>query len=97
MFALAGFAQLVLRAAADHVHAMVDEELQELEQSELARLAGDDGEQDHSVGLLHLRHLEKLVEDDFRLFVALHFDDDAHAVAVAFIANVGDARRFFCY
>ena len=29
-----------------------------------------------------------------RFFVALHFDDDAHSVAVAFVANIGDAFDF---
>ena len=94
MLAFAGFAQVVLRAAADNVNAVRDEKIQQLNQPKLARLAADDGEQDHAEGFLHLRHLEKLVEDDFRFFVALHFDDDAHSVAVAFVANVGDAFDF---
>jgi len=29
-----------------------------------------------------------------RLFVALHFDDDAHSVAVALVADIGDAVDF---
>src|SRR5580658_2000156 len=88
VLALAGLAQLVLRAPADHVDAVFEEQVKQLQQAKLARLAGDDGEQDHAKRFLHLRHLEKLVEDDFRLFVALHFDDDAHTVAIAFIADV---------
>src|SRR4029077_11963679 len=60
-----------------------------------AGLPGDDGQQDHAERFLHLRHLEKLVEDDFRLFVALYFNDDAHAVAVALVADVGDTFDFF--
>src|ERR1700747_2692961 len=94
MLAFASFAQVVLRAAADNVNAVCDEEIQELNEAELTWLAANDGEQDHAEGLLHLRHLEKLVEDDFRLLVALHFDDDAHAFAVALIANVRDAFDF---
>ena len=35
--------------------------------------------------------LEEVVEDDLRFFAALDFDDDAHAVAVGFVAHVGDA------
>jgi hypothetical protein len=34
--------------------------------------------------------LEELVEHDLRLGSALEFDHDAHAVAIAFVANVGD-------
>ncbi len=34
-------------------------------------------------------------EDDLRLFVALRFDHDAHAVAVAFVADISDAFDFF--
>src|ERR1700726_2679951 len=95
VLALARLAQLVLRATADHVGAMLDEELQQLDQAQLARLPGHDREQDHAERFLHLRVLEQVREDDFRLFVALHFDHDAHAVAVAFVANVGDAFDLF--
>ena len=56
MLALAGLAQFVLRAAADHVDAVLDEKMQQLQQAELARLAGDNGEQDHAERFLHLRH-----------------------------------------
>ena len=38
--------------------------------------------------------LKRFVQDDLRLFVALDFDHDAHAVAVAFVADVGDAFDF---
>ena len=33
----------------------------------------------------------ELVQDDVGLGVALQFDDDAHAVAVALVAQLGDA------
>jgi len=32
--------------------------------------------------------LEKLIEHDLRLTAALQFNDDAHAIAVAFIADI---------
>ena len=38
-----------------------------------------------------LRVLVQVVEDDFGLLAALQFQHDAHAVAVAVIAHVGDA------
>ncbi len=65
------------------------------QQAQLARLSGDDGQQDHAERFLHLGVLEEVLENNLRLFVALHFDDDAHAVAVAFVANVGDAFDLF--
>ena len=59
-------------------------------QSQLARLAVDHGQEDHREALLHLRVLVELVEDDLRFCSALELDDDAHAVAVALVAHVGD-------
>ena len=94
VLALFGFAQIVLRSAAHHFDAVLDEKLDQLDQSELARLARDDGEQDHAERFLHLRLLEEMIQDELRLFVALHFDDDAHAVAIGFVANVADALNF---
>ena len=44
---------------------------------------------------LHLRVLVELVENDLRLGSALEFDDDAHAVAVGFVAHVGDVFDVF--
>src|SRR5271170_3306076 len=69
--------------------------MQQLNEAQLARLPADNREQNHAEGFLQLRVLEKVIENNFRLFIALHFDDDAHAVAVAFIANVGDAFDLF--
>ena len=40
---------------------------------------------------LHLSVLEELVQDDLLHRVAAELDDDAHAVAVALVAQVGDA------
>ena len=37
------------------------------DQAQLARLAGDDGQQDHAERFLHLRVLEKIIEDELRL------------------------------
>ncbi len=53
-----------------------------------------DRQQDHAERFLHLRVLEKVGQNDLRLFVALHLDHDAHAIAVAFVADVGDAFDF---
>src|SRR6266849_4338856 len=95
MFALAGFAQLVDGAAANNFDAVIDEQLDERDETKLAGLSGNDGQQDHAKRFLHLRVLEKIVEDELRFFAALDFDDDAHAFARGFVAHVGDAFDFF--
>ena len=46
---------------------------------------------DHAERGLHRRELVKIVEDDQSLLAAFQFDDDAHSMAIAFIANVTDA------
>src|SRR6185437_6577074 len=52
------------------------------------RLAVVDGEEDHGEALLHLGVLVELVEDDLRLGPTLEADVDAHAVAVALVAEL---------
>ena len=91
VLALAGFAQFVLGAPADHIDAVIDEVLDHVHQAELARLAVDDGEHDDAEADLQLCVLIQVVEDDLGLLAALQFDDDAHAVAVAVVHHVGDA------
>ena len=63
-------------------------------QAEFARLSGDDGEQDHAEGFLHLGVLEEIVQDELGFLAALEFHDDAHAFAGRFVAHVGDAFDF---
>src|SRR5260370_2409089 len=48
VFALASLAQLVERAAPHHFDAGLDEQLDQRDETELARLPGDDGQQDHA-------------------------------------------------
>ncbi len=94
MGALLRFAQVVFGAAPDHVDAMVNEQLQRVRQRQRARLTVDDGQHDHSERLLELRVLVEIVQNHFRLLAALDLDNDAHAVAVRFVADVGDALDF---
>src|SRR5258707_6450554 len=94
MLALAGFAQLVNGAATHDFDAMIDEQLDERNEAELARLSGNDGQQDHAEGFLHLRVLEKIVENELRFFATFDFDDDAHTFTRGFVAHVGDAFDF---
>src|SRR6266851_4484767 len=95
VLALFRFFQLENRAAADYIDAVLDEQLDHRDQAQFARLPGDDGEQDHAERLLHLRELEKIIEDELRFFAALQLDDDAHAFARGFIAHIGNSFQFF--
>src|ERR1019366_2871633 len=87
--------QQVGGAAADDVDAVLDEVLDGLDDPHFAGLSVDHGEQDHREALLHLRVLEELVENDLRFGTALEFYHDAHAVAIAFVADVGDVFDVF--
>ncbi len=55
------------------------------------RHAAVQGQIDDAESRLHLGVPVKLVEDDLRLGVALQLDHDPHAVAIGFIAQIGDA------
>src|SRR6267154_1830859 len=81
---------------ADDVIEMVERNLvADQNVSELAGLSGNDGQQDHAEGFLHLRVLEKIVENELRFFAALDFDHDAHAFTRGLVAHIGDAFDFF--
>ena len=62
-----------------------------LEQAQHPRPAADDRQHDDAEGLLQLRVLVEVVEDDLADFAALQLDDHAHAVAIRLVAEVGDA------
>ena len=84
-------AQQVIRAPADDVLTMGDEEIEIFEQPEFARAAIHDREQDHARPLLQVGVLVQVVQDDFRRLAALQFEHDPHAVAVALVPDVADA------
>ncbi len=91
VLALPRLAQQVIRAAANNIDAMIDEALEHIRQAQLARLPVDDGQHDHAEVDLELGVLVEIVEHHFGLLAALQLEDDAHAVAIAFVANFGDA------
>src|SRR5260370_5073326 len=91
MLALAGFAQFVFGAAAHYVDTMLDETLDAVDQAKFARLSMHDREHDDAEPGLQLGLIVQIIEHDFGLLAALQFVDDAHAVAVALIADLGDA------
>ena len=88
VLALFGLHQQVRSPSAHHVHAMIDEVLDGLDQPHFLRLPIHHSQQDHAEAFLHLRVLIKLVEHDLGLAAALQFNDNAHPVAIAFIADV---------
>jgi hypothetical protein len=92
--AFLGLAQVEARAADDHRLPVVEEALQQLLQRQHARLLVDDGEQDDAEGHLHRRQLVELVEHHLADDAALELDDDADAVAVALVAQVGEPSSF---
>ena len=91
VLALARLAQQVVGAAANHIDAMIDEAPEHVGQTQLARLTADDGQHDDAEIDLELRVLVQVVQNDFGLLAALQFEDDAHAVAIALVANFRDA------
>src|ERR1035438_10289861 len=91
MLAVAGLAEFELGAAAGHFDALVDEELDAIDEAEFAGLSVDDGQHDDAEADLELGVLVEVVEDDLGLFAALELEDDAHAVAVALVADIADA------
>ena len=88
VFALAGFAEEERGAAPNDVDAMIDEGADGLVERQFAGLAVEHGQEDHGEAFLHLGVLVELVEHNLRLRAALEFDDDAHAVAVALVAEL---------
>ena len=93
VLALARLAQFVFGAAADHFHAVIDEVLDAVDQAQLARLPVDDRQHDDAEADLQLRVLVQVVEHDFGLLAALQLEHDAHAVAVALVADVARCLR----
>ncbi len=85
-----GLAQQVGGAAAHHVDAVINKMIDRRNQPHLLRLAIDHRQEDHAEALLHLGVLVELVEHDLWLGAALQFDHDAHALAIAFVADVAD-------
>src|SRR3569833_2307971 len=89
--ALLGLAQQEARAADDDVDLVVDPVPDELGQAERARHALDQREHVRAEGLLQLRVLVEVVEDDLGDRVALEHDDEPLArTAGGFVADVGD-------
>ena len=87
--------QFVLCAPRDDGFLMVDVVLKDVLEVHDDGLSVDEGEHDDAEAVLQLGVFVELVEDDVRRAVAAQFDDDAHAAAVGFVAQVGDAVDLF--
>ena len=69
---------------------MINKMLNRLDQPNFFGLSIHHSQKDHAETFLHRGVLEQLVQHDLRFGAALEFDHNAHAVAIAFIANVGN-------
>ena len=88
---VAGLVQLELDAANDDFLAEVEEDLQQLAQTHLLGPAMVQRQHVDAERALHGRIAPQLVQDDVAGRVALQLDHDPHALAVGFVANVGNA------
>jgi hypothetical protein len=88
---LARLGELELGAAGDHLFAELDEALDDVAKVQGLRPAAADGEHVGREARLGRRVPPELVQHYLRRRVALQLDDDAHALAARFVANVGDA------
>ena len=91
MGTFAGLEQLELRAARNHFLAEADERLDEVAESQRLGPAAADREHIGREARLRRRVPPQLVEHDFRGGIALEVDDDPHAFAIGFVADVGHA------
>ena len=83
--------EVVPRTPQDHVAPVIDEQLERLLQTEHDRAAVDDREHDHAECRLQSGVLVEVVQHGEHLRLSLELDHDAHAVAVGFVAQIGDA------
>ena len=84
--------QLELRAADDDLALVGDVGAEDLAQRQRPRDAVDQGDGVDPEGRLHRRVLVEVVQHDLGQRVALELDDQAHAVAVGLVPQVGDVR-----
>ena len=86
-----GLAQLELGAPAHDLAAELDEVSISSTSVQHLRPAADDRQHDDAEAALQRRVLVEIVQDDLADLAALQVDDDAHAVAIGLVADVGDA------
>ena len=91
VLSLASLAQQEVRAPPDYVLAMGNEGLEVFDQADFLGPAIDDGEHPHARAVLQIGVLVEVVQHNVRVVTALYFKNDAHAGAVALVADIADA------
>ena len=92
---LLGFAQFILGTSLNDLVAMLHVVVDHLLEIEGLRTTMNQRHYVHPEGLLELRVFEQLILNHHRYRIALELDDDAHAVAVRFVPEVGNAFDLF--
>ena len=95
MGALASLLQVVFGAPAHDLQAVFDIDTQGMLEAQHARLAIHQGQHDDAESALHGGALVEVLQHTFRVGRFTQLDDDAHALAVGFVAQVGDALQAF--
>ena len=95
MGAITRFAQQEFGAAADNLLAEIHKGADHVENVHELRTTTRQRDHVATEGRLHGREFPELVQHDLAHRIALQFDDDAHAVAVRFIAQIGNALDAF--
>ena len=85
------FLQIVFSAAANNFDLVLQIMMQHIAQIEHLRLAVHERQHIDAEIRLHRRMLVQIVQHDIRVDIAAKLDDDAHAVAVGFVAQIGNA------
>ena len=94
MGAIARLGEIENGAARDDLAPVAQECLEHLLEAEQLRLAVDERDHVDAEHGLERRLREQVVQHDFGDFTALQLDDDAHAVLVGLVAQLGDAVDF---
>ena len=94
MVALFGLAQQIAGAPLDRFDAELEEHLEHLAQGEQDWLPVDKRQHVGAEIILEGGEFKQVVEHNLGIGIAAQFNHDAHAIAVAFVANVGNAFQF---
>ena len=86
--------QVELGTADGDVMTMLNEVLDALTQAQQAWTPAHQCDAVHGERTLQRRHLEELVEDDIRIGITLHVDDNPHPLAARFIVYIRDTLDF---
>lgn len=89
-----GLVEFKLAAAGNDIFLMVEIVVQDLFERQDARMAVDEGQHDDAERFLELRVFIQFIQDDIGIDIGPQFDDDAHTLAVRFIAQGRDAVDF---